>query len=67
MLGRSKDDPYYRFKDGNETDIGHCTVQIDYFFMKGRRDEATSTVMSAVDSYWGRCRAIRVESKGSKS
>jgi hypothetical protein len=50
-----------------ESDLGRCTVQIDNFFMRAMKDPLVGTFMSSVDSYWGICRAIRVESKGAKS
>ena len=35
--------------------------------MKTRKDPVVATFMSATDSYWGRCRSIRVDCKGAKS
>ena len=67
VLSRARDDAHKKRTVENEQQIGHCTVQKDYFFMKSRRDGQVATFTSAVDSFWGRCRATRVEMKGSRS
>ena len=46
--------------------MGHCTAQIDYFFMRTRKDPVVGTLMSATESFWGRRRAIKVETKGAR-
>ena len=41
-------------------------VQVDYFFMKYRDEEVAQPYMSAVDSRYGRCLAVKCVTKGSQ-
>ena len=41
-------------------------VQVDYFFMKYRDEEVAQPYLSAVDSRYGRCLAVKCVTKGSQ-
>ena len=41
-------------------------IQVDYFFMKYRDEEVAQPYLSAVDSKYGRCLAVKCVTKGSQ-
>ena len=41
-------------------------VQVDYFFMKYRDEEVAQPYLSAIDSRYGRCLAVKCVTKGSQ-
>ena len=41
-------------------------VQVDYFFMKYREEEVAQPYLSAIDSRYGRCLAVKCVTKGSQ-
>ena len=41
-------------------------IQVDYFFMKYRDEEVAQPYLSAVDSKYGRCMAVKCVTKGSQ-